>query len=296
MLVVAVKLRRTRRLPADVVKNNKMRKTLAVADKLRRTRMRRGDVRRVAAGTLGGPRVRAPLVVRAVRAILEARPGVRVTLVVRAAIRGLVGVVTSAAEAPVVTGNQGTLGVHLVQRLRREVDGTLPPEARSKFSPYFRLDYMGAAEFEFGVCDQAWDELKRAALPRPVAITCDEHVAWYVGPVALQDVAAEFFQGELSGARPGINDFCEGRVRYWLKEASYLRQTYSPRTDTERQYYRTDGWWAVDAGQTWALFRTEGDAALWWQTLEPFWPKPWRQRLQGLLGSIFKGKGPRGFI
>ena len=48
---------------------------------------------------------------------------------------------------------------------------------------------------------------------------------------------------------------------YRLQERASLRESYRPLK--EDRYSIVDGWWTVDAGRVWALFRTKEAADLW---------------------------------
>lgn len=182
-----------------------------------------------------------------------------------------------------------SLRCHLVQRVRlRRPEDRLPE--RGAIDGVFVFDYMGAAEFEWGALPSCLKELRAAPVPLPVPLRVAEHTAWFVGRPELQPYAQTFFEAEL---RHPWEDTTP--KPYYLKESSGLYWSYHPKPSNQgRDVF--DGWWALDEGRSWALFRTEEAAQLWWDGLAAAWPKSLRERIAEKLGAIFKGRGPRGWF
>jgi len=141
----------------------------------------------------------------------------------------------------------------LVQRLLHRKKPC--PEADSIFHLY-EPDYMGAAEFEHGILGEALVEAcQRCASEnwsvQPIVAGTDVTVQ-YVGPRQRLEAAARFIQTQL------IEDGCE---RYAaekpLKEVTCLRAAYLCR---DAYYERLCGWWRLDLGHQFLLFKTSEDA------------------------------------
>ncbi len=142
--------------------------------------------------------------------------------------------------------------LHLVQRVELRPVGERSP-ARGLIDGVFRFDYMGSAEFEFGALPAALKEMRTGpALPAPVKLTSQDYEAWYVGQPKFQPVAQKFFNHELGD---------DLTPPYRLQECSSLRRSYIPNPRDSR--HALDGWWCVDAGRVWAMFRTKETADLW---------------------------------
>jgi hypothetical protein len=152
--------------------------------------------------------------------------------------------------------------VRLVQRM----EWRPPSEGSSRkkgVDAYFGMEYMGAAEFEWGALSKTLRYMRShiGEVKEPREIRVGEHVVWYVGRDAQFDLASAFFEGELkAGSR-------------YLKEMTCIRRVF---VDPPKNYtVRTTGWWHVtedpdahhwrksgcEAG--WALFRTKEQADRW---------------------------------
>jgi len=145
---------------------------------------------------------------------------------------------------------------YLVQRITS-------PRAQGR-DPFFwwRLDYMGAAEYEWGALPNTLRVMREHEPCAPVefvgVLDGDTTVSgWYVGPESHRAAAEYWFKHCLS--REGAqNDFrC-------MKELSYLHEAY------KKDGHRYVGWWCVDAGEPhshrdgwWAIFRSRADAQAW---------------------------------
>lgn len=184
--------------------------------------------------------------------------------------------------------------LHLVQRVRLRRPEDRRPE-RGSIDGVFVFDYMGSAEFEWGALPTCLKELRAApVLPAVQLRAAAGQVAWFVGRPELQSLAQAFFEGEL---RHPYED--RTPKPYYLKEPSRLYGSYNP--DPERGGYDVyEGWWAVDEGHSWALFRTEEAAELWRvglaQPASGGTGKTLLAKISEKLGTTRKGRGPRGYF
>lgn len=161
----------------------------------------------------------------------------------------------------------------LVQRLKvRE----FPRPDGKGVDRHFSMDYMGAAEFEWGALPSTLRELRGMKLPAPVEIKATRDsvpvTAWYVGPESHLEAATYWF-ARCVGTKDGQYDFT-------MKEMPQIYGAYGPdktpgyKTITGRkvkpsQNYDRDyvGWWCVDAGEKgdgcWAILRDKTHADNW---------------------------------
>lgn len=155
---------------------------------------------------------------------------------------------------------------YLIQRLlHRHRKFTTP--ARKGVDQFFEMDYMGAAEFEWGALPESLKEMSSLDNLKPVRIQVDAEIQnrrtgywekispefWYVGPDHLLTTAREFITDQLT-----LN---ENR----LKEPTFIKQIY---TDPGSYYEKFAGWWCVDKGLPFAFFRTQQDAKNWCKGLK----------------------------
>lgn len=145
---------------------------------------------------------------------------------------------------------------HLVQRIRLRPDAERTPE-KGPIDGVFQFDYRGSAEFEFGALPRSLKELRATSMSAPVRLAAQGQKAWYVGRPEFQEVAQTFFELELH--HPWKNP---PQKPYYLKEVSNLYWSYHPEEECDI-YRRVDGWWTLDEGAPWALFRTKEAAQLW---------------------------------
>lgn len=143
--------------------------------------------------------------------------------------------------------------VYLVQRLRAtHPSSTYTPRA-TYVGDYFDVDYMGSAEFEFGalatskqaLCEllpETWGDPKRIVAP-------SGEEAWFVGPPERVMLAEQLLAAGLSGG-----------YGHHTKEVLYIFQAYNPTPRARVAYDGYIGWWAIDKGKDFAIFRRETDA------------------------------------
>jgi hypothetical protein len=149
----------------------------------------------------------------------------------------------------------------LVQRLLRRKRPC--PEASGIFQTY-EADYMGAAEFENEVLGEALAQACRACESEGWSVQ-DIHAGpdvtvYYVGPKERFETAARFLQTQLIEDRS--DRYSADRP---LKEATYLRNAYLCR---DACFERLGGWWRIDDGYQFFLFKTLGDAEKCLSTLQ----------------------------
>ena len=137
----------------------------------------------------------------------------------------------------------------LVQRLKAPLS-----DHGTGLDKYFLLDYMGAAEFEWGALPGSLKVMRAAKGMKkwePFRLTAHdgdkEYLAWYVGSEETKMVALEFFDDQL-----------RERPKWSLKERSCIRNSYFPEHEWDGKII---GWWAVDGGPVpWAIFMKKEDA------------------------------------
>ena len=141
---------------------------------------------------------------------------------------------------------------HLVQRIHVLAEQR---ENKKSVDRWFAFDYMGSAEFEFGVLGKA---LKRMEAMPILAVDHiklgTREVAWFVG-----------IENELPTARAFFADQV-GSKQWLLKEVTGIKETYHPEQERFRGYSGYDGWWAID--MTWCLFKQQPHAELWLKCLK----------------------------
>jgi hypothetical protein len=146
---------------------------------------------------------------------------------------------------------------HLIQRVKRRASSLNKAGVDSDFA----FDYMGSSEFEWGALPKALAEMRGAvdASWKPEKLTYKKFVAWYIGPEKPRAVAKSFFERNL-----------DDRYDQALKEISYVHDSY---TGTENNWRRdVIGWWCIDEGMPFALFKSKEDAELWLEHMRK--PKP----------------------
>lgn len=146
----------------------------------------------------------------------------------------------------------------LIQRLLPAREG----KPGTGIDAYFNLDYMGAAEFEWGALPgslklmrpadkkEKWEPIRITVMSPNDTGSPDDVVCWYVGSKETLPIAEKFFADQLQ------------RDYEWsLKERTEIRRTYFPENEWDGKFV---GWWAVDGGPVpWAIFRTKEHAKNW---------------------------------
>lgn len=141
---------------------------------------------------------------------------------------------------------------YLIQRIIRQKN----PD-KSGVDRYFLFDYMGSAEFEFGALPKALSEMRSEVTESwaPEKIEAAGHTIWFVGPPRFLSIAAKFFEAEISGAR------------MYLKEVTCIRDTYLGTSAPYKLSTAFVGWWCVDKGKPFILFKEKDDAGKWLECL-----------------------------
>lgn len=148
---------------------------------------------------------------------------------------------------------------YLVQRLLKN---ERPRETNKGVDQFFEMDYMGAAEFEYGALPKALKEMRCLGDLKPVRIQIEAEIQnrqtgywekiapefWFVGPDNLIPVAREFIKDQLT------------KQKTRLKEGTRIKQRY---TDKIPYYNKFVGWWCVDEKLSFAFFCTQQDAKNW---------------------------------
>jgi hypothetical protein len=113
---------------------------------------------------------------------------------------------------------------------------------------------MGSSEFEWGALPASLKVLRAAAIPpAPAEMTSGKHSVWFVGPETLRPLALEFFEDQLSG-----------QPKQRLKEWTNIDEAYgNSKWGHKASECETIGWWCVDEGLPFVLFKNRDDAALW---------------------------------
>lgn len=114
----------------------------------------------------------------------------------------------------------------------------------------FAFDYMGAAEFEWGALPAALREMRAHTLVIR-ALRHGDHACTFIGQPEDEAKAQSFFVDQL------------GERAVSLKEATGLRRTYNG----EKYADKTIGWWALDQGCPWLIFRNKADAYAWQEAM-----------------------------
>lgn len=145
------------------------------------------------------------------------------------------------------------MGLILVQRIK----GRVPCEERN-IDKRFRLDYMGACEFERGILFASF-KLMRSRPCEVLQIQRDN--LWFVGDPKDCDFAAEFAESQIYS--DNAREF-HGRR---LKEITRMsRCVAEDATDTIGWWWLSqDGWPEKERASepTWCLFKSESDAIAW---------------------------------
>lgn len=155
--------------------------------------------------------------------------------------------------------DQQVRAINLIQRLEERKYGA---EDRKGIDRFFSMDYMGAAEFEFGALPQALREMRESGFdkhkPVPITVKPEEvdnkrasekaaFKAHYLGPPEWIPFVRAFFIGELA------DDF-----RHSLKERTDLPRAYGIDSWNSKDEGRIVGWW--DITNHWAMFKTKKHA------------------------------------
>lgn len=121
---------------------------------------------------------------------------------------------------------------------------------------YFSMDYMGSAEFEFGMLGfslRMWREYLACSVEKPECIKLESgEVCWFVGDATRYDQAKEFFADQLNEKKWSLKE--GSRIQFAYKDAKYM--------------YDFVGWWALDANLPWAIFKTKEHANLFLKGLK----------------------------
>jgi hypothetical protein len=139
---------------------------------------------------------------------------------------------------------------YLVQRIEK----LRSPNYKIGVDCYFSFDYMGSSEFEFGALFKALKAMRAQDYKKwaPfMVVTSNGHYLWYVGPEALKKVAADFFEAQMAGTGSP------------LKEATYMTEVLNDRPLSWLDPNRYVGWWCIDQGLEFCLFRDKDDAGKW---------------------------------
>lgn len=125
---------------------------------------------------------------------------------------------------------------------------------------FFRFDYMGSAEFEYGALHKALKAMRAEASsypPDPVKIE-DENgrVIWFVGPESRLDCARGIFADQSYDKR---------EIR--LKERTNMAYAYQPERDGDGERAPV-GWRAIDQENPWLLFTEKEHASAWLARME----------------------------
>jgi hypothetical protein len=123
----------------------------------------------------------------------------------------------------------------------------------------FHMNYMGAAEFEWGALPKALGEMKdqREKMKHVVElITPDnKYRVWFVGRAKDVENATEFFIDQME-------------ERKWnLKERTYIAPSLDEADPCHWFYKELIGWWALDTEVPFALFTTREYADTWLRLL-----------------------------
>jgi hypothetical protein len=160
--------------------------------------------------------------------------------------------------------------------VRRLLAREIPNESERGIGKYFILDNMGAVEFEHGRPEAALAEAVKLARREDwkicrMAATPDLSVH-YLGPSSRLDAASRFLQTQL--LEDDSERYTDDRP---LAETTYLRLACECQADDWCR--RLCGWWCIDEGRQFALFKTAGHAALFLSSLDDY-------RGRGRLGRL----------
>ena len=117
---------------------------------------------------------------------------------------------------------------------------------------------MGSAEFEYDALPKALKAMREVkdSSWRPTIIKYDGHVAWYVGPDNLYNIARELFIGQLTEPHEaGLQDRTEIQDKYGL----------SKWPNAQKNVEDLVGWW--DILSTYAIFTKKKYAKQWIDSL-----------------------------
>lgn len=123
----------------------------------------------------------------------------------------------------------------------------------------FSMDYMGAAEFEFGALPAALKLMKKMRedqfyTKKPVKLRkCGNHEIWFIGNENHLTEASDFFADQVTHENPTAR----------LCERTNMNRVY----EGNESYKNMIGWWMIRSGC--AMFRTEDAAQAWLDCLTP---------------------------
>lgn len=131
----------------------------------------------------------------------------------------------------------------------------------------FSFDYMGSSEFEWGALPKALKEMRAAGFEKlsPRKMVCgenSEYVIWFIGPESVVEIAKRLIDEEMSSHVPHTSPSLKERMS--MKE-SYTRKDWAGRESTYADRYI--GWWCIDEGIEFLLFKKKEHANLWQQLM-----------------------------
>lgn len=146
---------------------------------------------------------------------------------------------------------------YLVQRVK----WNSTPRQFEGVDRYFRFDYMGSSEFEFGSLPSALKFMREDVglwPTKPVKISAGKHNAWYVGPPECLEYVQQFFATQLNPKRS----------RGGLKERTLIEESYTNKEHLP-MYEGVIGWWAIDAAPCpWIFFKEKNYAEKWLECIK----------------------------
>lgn len=148
------------------------------------------------------------------------------------------------------------MSYHLVQRCKAPYGN---PDPSRGFDGFFRLDYMGSAEFEFGAIPdslkrmRAADDLTRKH--RDITIDGVTRRVFFVGSLATLKVKADQFE---EWAAKGFR----GKESSYFPELFADRHPWRPESPAPQFMTEVELWWALNEDVMFALDHNTADRAL----------------------------------
>lgn len=147
--------------------------------------------------------------------------------------------------------------INLVQRMTlRDRENT----SGKGVDRFFSMDYMGAAEFEWGALPGSLKRMRESVRPSIRRIKHAQNIVWYVGPDTWFEPAEMFFQDQLK-TRQNRKIRCQEPSRIY---ETFIGDDWAP----VNQMYGSppkkatfSGWW--DLGNDWAFFTKKDTAQTW---------------------------------
>jgi len=136
---------------------------------------------------------------------------------------------------------------YLVQRINFR---DIPLENKKGIDKYFKFDYMGSSEYEWGALPEALKKAREVPANKwkIKKIEGKNKIVWYVGTEESLTCAEAFFADQI------------GAAACLLKERTGIASSLGL---DKSAYSGYDGWWAIDAKPPWALFVKEECAKKW---------------------------------